>query len=62
MEIQNVTFAEKKHGSLIDSGFREISSRENQYNSNLVRNYLSFSAVKITEALISTQIDLPANY
>jgi hypothetical protein len=29
MEIQNVTFA-KKHGSLIDSGFREISSRENQ--------------------------------
>ena len=29
MEIQNVTFA-KKHGSLVDTGFREISSRENQ--------------------------------
>jgi hypothetical protein len=27
--IQNVTFA-KKHGSLGGSGFREISSRENQ--------------------------------
>jgi len=29
MEIQNVTFA-KKHGRLRDTGFREISSRENQ--------------------------------
>jgi len=29
MEIQNVTFA-KKHGSLVNPGFREISSRENQ--------------------------------
>jgi hypothetical protein len=29
MEIQNVTFA-KKHGSLGNIGFREISSRENQ--------------------------------
>jgi len=28
-KIQNVTFA-KKHESLIASGFREISSRENQ--------------------------------
>ena len=29
IEIQNVTFA-KKHGSLGNTGFREISSRENQ--------------------------------
>jgi hypothetical protein len=29
MEIQNVTFA-KKHESLGNTGFREISSRENQ--------------------------------
>jgi hypothetical protein len=29
MEIQNVTFA-KKHGTLVASGFREISPRENQ--------------------------------
>jgi hypothetical protein len=29
MEIQDVTFA-KKHGSLVNTGFREISSRENQ--------------------------------
>jgi hypothetical protein len=30
MEIQNVTFA-KTHRSLDAPGFREISSRENQY-------------------------------
>jgi hypothetical protein len=30
-KIQNVTFA-KKHGSLVEVGFREISSRENQFS------------------------------
>jgi len=30
-KIQNVTFA-KNHGSLVEVGFREISSRENQFS------------------------------
>jgi hypothetical protein len=54
MEIQNVTFA-KKHESLIASGCREISSRENQESKLEVRNYFrllgKLLAVKITWAL-----------
>ena len=52
MEIQNVTFV-KKHGSLVGPGFREISSRENQYSKLEVRNYFrllgKLLAVKITD-------------
>ena len=48
-KIQNVTFA-KKHGSLVELRFREISSRENLLK---VRNYFSLLgkllAVKITD-------------